>query len=508
MIGASLGNAVSKKTPNTLFIVIDQLRADCVFGALESSLDLPNIRALASDAVSFRNHYSVTSPCGPSRVSLLTAQYASNHGATRNGTPLKRDVPNLATVTRDAGFDPLLFGYTDTSQDPRFLPPDDPRLFSYEELAPGFNEIVRMRLEGDSRAWEDHLRAHGYDVPAYPDMYRPVGDTPDSPALYAAEHSDTAYLTDRVIEDLVQRPQGWFGLVTYIRPHPPFVAPAPYNDMYDAADMPPAKATDDPDWHPYVETARRKANVASTVVGFPDLKASDATTRMIRKLYFGLATEVDHHIGRLIDWLKQSGQYDDTLIVLTADHGEMLGDYGLWGKLTFHDAAFHVPLIIRQPHAAVRGITVTEPTESIDVTPTILDCLGLDIPHSMDGKSLMPFLDGATPKDWRKVTVSELDFGDPISPTLWQTDHCLSIDAANLAVLRRGSMRFVQFAGALPPILLDASNGIESRNLAKNPAHVQTMLDLMQDMLCHRMVNTDGTFSRTLITDDGVKVAS
>jgi GH15 family glucan-1,4-alpha-glucosidase len=69
-------------------------------------------------------------------------------------------------------------------------------------------------------------------------------------------------------------------------------------------------------------------------------------------------------------------------------------------------------------------------------------------------------------------------------------------------------MRFVQFAGALPPILLDASNGIESRNLAKNPAHLQTMLDLMQDMLCHRMVNTDGTFSRTLITDDGVKVAS
>ena len=144
---------MSHSKPNTLFIVIDQLRGDCVLGGLESSLDLLNIRALAADAVSFRNHYSVTSPCGPSRVSLLTGQYASNHRATRNGTPLKRDVANLATVARDAGFDPLLFGYTDTSHDPRFLPPDDPRLFSYEELAPGFDEVVRMRLEGDSSAW-------------------------------------------------------------------------------------------------------------------------------------------------------------------------------------------------------------------------------------------------------------------------------------------------------------------------------------------------------------------
>lgn len=508
MIGPILGSAVSKSKPNTLFIVIDQLRADCVFGALAEHLDMPNIRSLAEDAVSFRNHYSVTSPCGPSRVSLLTAQYASNHGARRNGTPLKRDVPNLATVTRQHGFDPLLFGYTDTSQDPRFLPPDDPRLFSYEELAPGFQEVVRMRLEGDSRAWEEHLRAAGYDVPPYPEMYRPVGDTPDSPAMYAAEHSDTAFLTDQVIAGLGQRPPGWFGLVTYIRPHPPFVAPAPYNQMYDEARLPSAKEAAEPDWHPFVTTARRKANVASTVVGFPELEASDATTRMIRKLYFGLATEVDHHVGRLIAWLKDSGQYDDTLIVLTADHGEMLGDYGLWGKTTFHDAAFHVPLIIRHPHTTVRGITVIEPTESIDVTPTILDCLGLDIPHSMDGRSLVPFLNGTTPEDWRTVSVSELDFGDPLAPTLWQKDHGISIDAANLAVMRKDLLRFVQFAGGLPPILMDVSDGLEDQNLTKNSAYAQTMLDLMQLMLCHRMVNTDGTFSRTMITDDGVKVAS
>lgn len=508
MICLTLGHAVTKTNLNTLFIVIDQLRADCVFGALAGSVDLPNIRALASDGVSFRNHYSVTSPCGPSRVSLLTAQYASNHGATRNGTPLKRDVPNLATVARAHGYDPLLFGYTDTAQDPRFLPPDDPRLFSYEELAPGFTEVVRMRMEGDSTEWETYLRSHGYDVPPYPDLYRPIGDRPDGPALYGAAHSDTAFLTDRAISELDRRPDGWMALLTYIRPHPPFVAPAPYNTMYKATDMPSARQAEDPDWHPFVATARANSSVASTVVGFPDLAASDQTTRMIRALYFGLATEVDHHIGRVLDWLKATGRLDDTLVVLTADHGEMLGDYDLWGKRTFHDAAFHVPLIIRDPRTSARGLIVTDPTESIDVTPTILDRLGLEVPHSMDGKSLSPFLEGQAPDDWRQVTVSELDFGDPVSPTPWQIDYGLSIDAANLAVLRRGSLRFVQFAGGLPPILLDVSDGTEARNLTKKPAYVQTMLDLMQELLCHRMVNTDGTFSKTLITEDGVKVAS
>ncbi|SHH57016.1 sulfatase-like hydrolase/transferase [Marivita hallyeonensis] len=508
MIDAKLGCVVPEDRLNTLFIVIDQLRADCVFGALAPHVDLPNMRGLAKDAVRFRNHYSVTSPCGPSRVSLLTGQYSSNHGATRNGTPLKRDTPNLATAARASGFEPLLFGYTDTSHDPRFLDPDDPRLFSYEELAPGFTEVVRMRLEGDTTEWEAYLRDRGYEVPAYPDLYRPSGTSPASPAFYAAEHSDTAYLTDRTLDALAQRPRGWFGLVTYIRPHPPFVAPAPYNTMYRAEDMPAPRQTDDPAWHPFVDVAVHAANVASTVVGFPDLDASDETTGMLRALYFGLATEVDHHIGRVIAWLKDSAQYDHTLIVLTADHGEMLGDYGLWGKKSFHDAAFHVPLIVRHPGMPLRNVEVAEPTESVDLAPTILDALGVDVPHSMDGRSLLPFLSGNAPEDWRNFSYSELDFGDPLSPSPWQRQMNLPLDAANLAVLRQGNERFVQFAGGMPPILMDVSDGNESENLAKKPDQMHRVLDLMQNMLCHRMVNTDGTFSRTLVTGDGVKVAS
>jgi hypothetical protein len=126
----------------------------------------------------------------------------------------------------------------------------------------------------------------------------------------------------------------------------------------------------------------------------------------------------------------------------------------------------------------------------------------------MDGHSLTPFLSGQTPEGWRSYSYSELDFGDPLKPTPWQRELNLPLDCANLAVLRKGDMRFVQFAGRLSPILMDVSTGKESINLVENRDQMQTRLDLTQDMLCHRMVNTNGMFSRTMITEDGVKVAS
>ena len=491
--------------PNVLIVVIDQLRADCVHGALSDFVDLPNIRALAKDGVLFDQHYSVTSPCGPSRVSLLTGQYAMNHRSVRNGTPARRDTPNLATELLKVGREPLLFGYTDTPPDPRDMAPDDPRLFSYEGLAPGFTEVLRFRLEEGNGEWEAHLRSLGIQETRYPQMYKPEGDTPDAPAVYSAKDSDTAFLTDRVIEDLSGRPKGWTALVTYIRPHPPFVAPAPYNTMYNSDDVPAPKSAEDT--HPSMAASRERASIASTVVGFPDLEPSEENARLLRAIYFGLATEVDHHLGRLFDWLRKSGQYDDTLIILTSDHGEMLGDYGLWSKMTYHDAAFKVPLIIRTPNGK-KDRVVDDFTESVDIAPTVLDLLGLDRPSSMDGRSLGPFLTGVRPPDWRKYSFSELDLGNPIKPTAWQELLGFDLDAANLAVLRTKQHRFVQFGGDTPCVLFDLEGEGEGQNLAEDPSKLRICLDLSRQMLCHRMQNPDGTFSRSLVTSEGLKVAA
>ena len=131
---------------NVLFVIIDQFRADCLFGVLADHVDLPNLRALMADATSFRRHYSVANPCGPSRASLLTGQYAMNHCSVRNGTPLAHDIPNLATEMRKAGYLPLLFGYTDATPDPRIHAPGDPVLKSYEQVLPAFRKSSRCGL--------------------------------------------------------------------------------------------------------------------------------------------------------------------------------------------------------------------------------------------------------------------------------------------------------------------------------------------------------------------------
>jgi len=245
------------------------------------------------------------------------------------------------------------------------------------------------------------------------------------------------------------------------------------------------------------------------IEGFPDFAPTKENVALMRALYFGLATEVDHHIGRVIGWLKDSGAYENTIIVLTSDHGELLGDYGLWDKRSFHDAAFHVPLVIRDPaQRQAAGLGVAAATESVDVMPTVLELIGLECPDSVDGCSLAAHLEGRQPGNWRKTTYSELDFGNPLKPTIWQRQLGLSHDAANLAVLRSGRHRFVQFAGNLPQILFDMEAGGETRNLARDANFFATLLDLSRQMLCHRMQNPDGTFARTMVTAEGVKIGS
>ena len=492
---------------NVLFIIIDQLRADCLHGRLASHVALPNLRALQKDAVTFERHFSTTNPCGPSRASILTGRYAMNHRAVRNGTPLPHDMPNVATEARKAGYLPLLFGYTDIAQDPRTRDPNDPALKSYEQVIPGFDEALEMRLE-ESWPWRADLKAKGYDVPAYPDIFRPIGSDPSDPALYRAEDSDTAFLASRMINELSVRPKGWFAHATFIRPHPPLVAPEPYNRMYDPANLPspvrPRQKVDEYALHPLAALQAQAKSFASNVEGFPDLPETDENIAKLRSIYLGLATEVDHHIGRIIAFLKESGQYDDTLIIVTADHGEMLGDYHGWGKMSFYDAAYHTPLIIRDPdHAEHFGTTVVQPTESVDVAPTILDHLGVDIPDTMDGRSLKPFLQGTTPADWKRHSFSELDYGDPVEPTIAEQMFDLDSDQANLAILRDGRYTLVHFNGGFPQLLFDHEKDGEARNIAEDPEAAGVLLDLTRKMLDHRMTHTDGRFAKTMITEAG-----
>ena len=498
---------------NVLFILIDQLRADCLFGVMADHVELPNLRAFMQQSVTFERNYTVVNPCGPSRVSLLTGQYAMNHRSVRNGTPLRHDTPNIATEMRKAGYLPMLFGYTDTSQDPRVHHPNDPVLRSYEQPMNGFHEMLEMRLD-TSYPWRSHLLNSGYHFGDYANVFKPVSPTGDAPrlndpALYSAADSDTAFLTDRFLDTLpAHADHSWFAHLTYIRPHPPLVAPAPYNDMYDPAALPlPSRLPNSETEiavHPFFGPTQQAYSPADFVVGFPDLEPTDETVQTLRSVYLGLATEVDAHIGRVLKFLKDSGQEDNTLVVISADHGEMLGDRHSWGKFTVYDAAYHTPLIIRQPGNSDRaGATVTQITESVDLMPTILDWVGQEIPNTVDGRSLLPLLRGDVPQDWRRYSFSELDFSQPGTPTDWEQALGTTPLDSSLGILRDGRFTLVEFAADLPPMLFDHQGRGELENVADQPEMQSDLMQLTRMMLRHRMRNMDHTLSLDLITGDG-----
>jgi arylsulfatase A-like enzyme len=304
--------------------------------------------------------------------------------------------------------------------------------------------------------------------------------------------------------------QSWFAHLTYIRPPPPLVAPAPYNDMYDPTTLPaPTRIgtrEDEAAVHPFFGPALAKEKAANFVLG-AKADDSDETLQALRAVYLGLATEVDHHIGRVVSFLKDSGQWDDTLLIITADHGEMLGDRHAWGKHSVYDAAYHTPLIIHAPGSKT-GHVVDVPTESIDLTPTILSWVGQEVPNAMDGRSLLPFLSAETPDGWRDYSFSELDFADPITPTLWQKK--LGTNASNscVGILRDSRFTLVEFAADLPPLLFDHDGKGEFETVADNAADATELAGLTRQMRRHRMRNMDHTLSYDMITDQGPKRAA
>lgn len=480
--------------PNVLLVTLDQIRADAIFGPLGRCVALPTFARLAESGVVFDSHFGVTSPCGPARASLLTGLYAMNHRVIRNGAPLSSRFTNIALEARRAGYEPLLFGYTDVQADPSERPPADPDLHSYEGVLPGFRELAELRFDAPLE-WPASLVAKGYTLPPHWfDLWRPVsadGGAPKlrDPALYRAEDSDTAFLTDRALHALdMRRGKPWFAHLTYIRPHPPLVAPAPYNTLVDPA-MPPPPVGGRPD-HPFLKAWFSDTCQKGLFVGFDgDFAAmSAATTVELRALYLGLLAEVDRQFGRILDWLDETGQSGRTLVVVTGDHGEMLGDHGLWGKDSPFDPVFHVPLLVRHPDFGSRaGTHVQAITESVDIAPTILEAIGAPVPPEMDGASLSALL-GGDDRGWRDAAFAEIDLSSPGEPSRFQRSLGLGLAEANAAVLRETRWKLVHFNGGVPPMLFDLdADPDETRDLGADPAHAGEVGRLRAKMLDRRM---------------------
>ena len=466
---------------NFLLVTLDQLRADTMGAAGHQLVTTPTLDGLAASGVRFASHYSQAAPCSPGRAALYTGTYQMNNRVVANGTPLPERFDNIARVARRSGFDPTLFGYTDIGQDPLTAAgPADPRLDAYDGVLPGFS--IGLRLPEDQAPWRRWLESLGYDVPT--SWIEALAGEPGRPAA----HSHSAFLTDRFVEWLDKRDAGWFAHLSYLRPHSPYAAAGEYAARYDPADVGmPIPRADEIHW------------LHETMLSVPAAAAptDEAAVRRMRAQYYGMVSEVDDQLGRALAAVRARGEWDDTVVVVTADHAEQLGDHGLKEKLAYFEQSYHIPLIIRDPRRpAAHGSVVTAFTENVDVLATACELIGAAIPAQVDGRSLDPFLDGQVPQDWRDAAHWEWDWRFVFigsSAARWPEDRML--EHQNLAVLRTTTHAYVHFGdGTWRCFDLEADPTWRTETVDSS-----VVLGLVQAMAGWRQEHLDRTYTSMLL---------
>jgi len=467
---------------NVLLITLDQLRGDCLSAAGHPVVRTPALDRLAASGVRFARHYSQAAPCGPGRACLYTGTYQMNNRVVGNGTPLDDRFDNVARAARRAGYVPTVFGYTDQGIDPRVASgPADARLSTYQGYPPGFE--VELELPDEQDAWRAWLEALGYG--ALPDGETALMTESERPA----EHGVSAFLTDALVSWLDRQDGAWCAHASYWRPHPPYAAAGHWSTRYDPDGVVPALAPPDR----AVPTSGRLVEQAP----------GDAPRlRHLQAQYYGMVSAVDDQLGRLWDALVDLGMWDDTFVVVTADHGEQLGDQGTIGKGGCFESSYHVPCIVRDPRRPeVHGRVVDAFTENVDVLPTVCEALGLGVPAQCDGLPLTPFLTGDEPPWWRDAAHWEYDWRweyIPFGPHPWPWDRRL--ESKHLAVLRTDSAAYVQFddgqwrcfdLGADPTWRTEVDDAA-------------VVLEHAQAMLTWRARHADRTLADMLLVDGGI----
>lgn len=467
---------------NILLVTLDQFRGDCLSASGHPVVRTPHLDELASQGVLLRRHYSQAAPCSPGRACLYTGTYQMTNRVVGNGTPLDRRFDTVALAARRAGYVPTLFGYTDQGLDPRSASgPDDPRLSTYEGIAPGFE--VGVQLTDDQGLWVEWLRDLGYDVG---DGLSALQTEPDRPA----EHGVTAFLTDRVLEWLRTRSGPWFAHVSYWRPHDPYAAAGRWSSAYSPDDVPDPVP---PPVRPIPATGRLADQRAP---------ADPTQLRVLRAQYYGMVSHVDEELGRLFDELRALGMWEDTVIVVTSDHGEQLGDQDRIGKGGFFEPSYHIIGIVRDPsRPSGHGRSVDSFTENIDIMPTLCEAMDIEVPAQCDGLPLGPLLSGDSPPWWRTAAHWEYDWRweyIALGPHEWPWDRRL--ERQNLAVLRDDALAYVQYGNGSWRCF-DLTLDPTWRTEVTDPARVLTRA---QEMLAWRAMHTDRLLADMLLIQGGI----
>jgi len=419
------------RAKNVLWIMCDQLRHDYLGCTGHPTLTTPNIDAMAKRGVRFSQAYVQSPICGPSRMSFYTGRYMRSHGSHWNGWPLRVGEPTLGDHLQKIGVRNVLVGKTHMTPDLEGLKmlgiPQD-SIIGVHVAECGFEPYERddgLHPTGRPRpAYDAYLRAHGFDASNPWEHWANSGEADDGSlqngwllshadkaARIPEQHSETPYMTRRAMDFIAEaeadtRP--WCLHLSYIKPHWPYIAPEPYASMYGPADVQPAVRSDSEKQHAHPVFA------AYMDMRYSRNMARDEAREKVIPAYMGLIKQIDDQMGVLMGFLEQRGLLDTTMIVFTSDHGDYLGDHWMGEKDLFHDASARIPLIVIDPSPdadATRGTVCDALVEAIDLAPTFVDYFGAPPPdHILEGRSLLPWLHGAPPSDWRPVVFSEYDY--------------------------------------------------------------------------------------------------
>ena len=468
--------------PNIILISTDQLRGDAV-GLPGAPVVAPNIDRLAREGVVFARCVSNSPLCVPARASLMTGRLPREHGAWSNAVGADENGPSHARNIRDAGYRTAVFGKTHLWRvGPGGRAGMHAREMDHNLAAWGFDERLEVNDPIGTRfmgcAYTDYLASRGWLAAHQEYMHAWVAEMRDGdvkpwdqhPAPVPHGEDIDSFIGRRAVEWLRDRVRGgerrpFYLQVQFTGPHDPYDAPTAWRNRYRPAELDPGiAALPQPPTPKLIQARLERA---------PSLAAASTEQRQRwRANYYANVSLIDHWIGQLLAVLDESDALGRTWIVFNSDHGELLGDHGLWGKAAFYEGAVHVPCIVRAPPGGdgriFRGLT-----EQIDIPVTLVDVAGAEpLPRGL-GQSLRAAVEsGRNGEVGKEAVVSEL-FGQVM----------LRTDRYKLVVRLEDHERYQFFD------LCDDAQ--ETRNLAAEPSQQSTIDALIGDYLLPLESRTD-----------------
>ena len=425
------------KPPNILLVMFDQMSAQSLPCYGHAVVKAPHLQGLAERGVLFENAYCNSPLCSPSRFAMMTGQLASRIGAYDNAAELNASVPTFAHYLRDLGYRTCLSGKMD---------------FTGADQLHGYEERLTTDLSPSDFGWTPSWDEPDKLQPWFHDLASVVDAGPYDHSLAMAYDEEAAAQAVRWLYEAgdASDDRPWLLTVSFMHPHDPYLARRAFWDLYSdhAIDLPQVR---------YIAPAVRDPHSRRLWAMYDrdEYAISDERIRQARRGYYGMISYIDAQLGRILAALEATGRRDDTVIVATADHGDMLGERGLWYKMTFFERAVRVPLILCAP-ALLQPRRVAPAVSLVDLLPTLIEVAGGDgdrLAAPIDGTSLLPLAAGGSGPD----TV----YGEYMAEGTSQP----------IFMIRRGRYKYIACAGD-PPQLFDlASDPLELSNLAGSAAH-------------------------------------